>query len=87
MDVVWLHVQMWTGLRGTFHPFLDVACDPPVPVPAIEGDWQTWAVLNLESVAAHEQWQAGRYPYTAERRDDGGRALEVFVHGVWDWTA
>ena len=87
MDVVWLDVQMWTGLRGTFHPFLDVACDPPEPVPTVEGDWQTWAALNLEAVAAHERWQSGRYSYTAERRDDGGRAMEVFAHGMWDWAS
>lgn len=64
---------MWTGLRGTFHPFLDVACDPPEPVPTLEGDWQTWAALNLEAVAAHEQWQAGRYHYTVERATAGTR--------------
>lgn len=86
MDVVWLDVQMWTGLRGTFHPFLDVACDLPEPLPVAEGDWQQWAGLNLRAVAAHERWQPGRYHYTAEQRDDGGHTLQVFAHSLWEWT-
>lgn len=87
VDVVWLDVQMWTGLRGHFHPFLDVACDAPDPLPALEGDWQRWAGAYLEAVAAHESWQPGRYSYSAERRDDGGHTVEVFTRGQWDWRS
>ena len=87
MDVVWLDVQMWTGLRGAFHPFIDVACDAPEPLPAAPGDWQRWAGAHLDAVARHEGWQAGRYHYSAERRDDDGRTLEVFARGLWELTA
>ncbi|WP_246631301.1 hypothetical protein [Pseudonocardia nigra] len=86
MDVVWLDVQMWTGLRGTFHPFTDVACEAPDPLPAIEGEWQRWASQYLGVVAMQEGWQAGRYAYSAERRDDGGHTLKIFARGQWQWN-
>jgi hypothetical protein len=84
--MVWLDVQMWTGLRGTFRPFIDVACDLPEPLPAIVSDWQQWANGQLRAVAQQESWQPGRYHYSAEYRDDDGHTLQVFAHGVWDWT-
>jgi len=87
MDVVWLDVQMWTGLRGTFHPFTDVVCDAPDPQPAESGDWQHWASAYLGLVAQQDGWQPGRYHYSAERRDEGGHTLEVFARGLWEWTA
>jgi hypothetical protein len=86
VETVWLDVQMWTGLRGTFHPFIDVACEAPDPMPAGTGEWQQWAGAHLGAVAQLEGWQAGRYAYRAERRDDGGHTLEVFARGQWDWA-
>jgi hypothetical protein len=86
MDQVWLDVRMWTGLRGTFHPFMDVACPAPEPLPTVVGVWQQWAVACLGTVAAAEGWQAGRYHYSAEQRDDGGHALAVFARGTFDWA-
>jgi len=75
MEQVWLDVQMWTGLRGNFHPFTDVVCDAPDPLPDVVDDWQRWATAHLGAVAAQESWQPGRYSYSAEQRDDGGHAL------------
>jgi hypothetical protein len=86
VDVVWLDVQMWTGLRGNFHPFMDVSCEAPDPPPADPDEWTRWAAAHLAAVAEQEGWQAGRYHYSAERRSDGGHALEVFTPGIWEWT-
>jgi hypothetical protein len=86
VDTVWLDVSMWTGLRGTFHPYMDVACEAPDPPPADEGEWQRWAVAYLEAVARGEGWQPGRYAYQAERRDVGGHAVAVLTRGQWEWT-
>ena len=86
MDEVWLDVQMWTGLRGNFRPFMDVSCPVPEPLPTVVGVWQQWAVTSLSTVAAAEGWQAGRYHYCAEQRDDGGHALTVFARGTFDWA-
>ena len=84
MDRVWLDVQMWTPLRGTFHPFTDVVCEPPDPLPAAVDGWQVWATAQLGAVAGQQRWQPGRYHYSAEQRDEGGQPLTVFVRGVWD---
>lgn len=86
MDQVWLDVRMWTGLRGNFHPFTDVVCDAPEPLPEVVDEWQRWAAAYLGAVATHEGWQPGRYHYSAEQRDDGGHTLAVFARGTWDWT-
>jgi hypothetical protein len=86
VDTVWLDVQMWTPLRGNFHPFLDVVCEAPDPAPAVEGEWRQWASAHLAAAAEHEQWQPGRYHYTAELRDDNGRQVEVKVRGIWEWA-
>lgn len=85
MDQVWLDVQMWTGLQGNFHPFKDVVCAAPQPLPDLVDGWQRWAVGQLDVVAAQETWQPGRYHYAAEQRAENGRALTVFAQGVWDW--
>jgi hypothetical protein len=87
VETVWLDVQMWTGLRGTFHPFMDVACEAPDPLPAEGAEWQQWADAYLGAVAQQEGWQSGRYAYSAERRDDVGHTLEVFARGQWEWAA
>ena len=86
MDTVWLDVSMWTGLRGTFHPFIDIACEAPDPPPGDEGEWQQWATSYLSAVAQEEGWQAGRYAYRAERRDAGDHATQVLTRGQWEWT-
>jgi hypothetical protein len=86
VDTVWLDVSMWTGLRGTFHPFMDVACEAPDPPPVDAGEWQQWACSYLTGVAQREGWQAGRYAYSAERRDDGGHPVEVLTRGQWEWA-
>jgi hypothetical protein len=86
VDPVWLDVQMWTGLQGNFHPFLDISCDAPDPLPADDGEWQRWSGAHLDAVARQEGWQPGRYHYSAERRDDGGRTVEIFVRGLWELT-
>lgn len=86
MDTVWLDVSMWTGLRGNFHPFTDVACDAPEPLPDESAAWQQWAVANLGAVAQRDGWQPGRYHYSAERRDEKGRTLVVLVRGHWELT-
>ncbi|MGD9987498.1 hypothetical protein [Pseudonocardia sp.] len=85
MDVVWLDVQMWTPLRGSMHPFTDIECDVPDPVPDVPLVWERWALDHLAAVASHDGWQPGRYHYTAERRDRGGHAVEVFARGYWEW--
>lgn len=85
MDEVWLDVQMWTGLRGNFHPFMDVACEAPDPLPAATQEWQQWADAFLGVVAQQEGWQPGRYHYSAEHRDDAGHTLQVFTRGLWEW--
>jgi hypothetical protein len=85
VDTVWLDVSMWTGLRGNFHPFMDIACEVPDPPPADPGEWQQWASSSLGAVAQQEGWQAGRYAYRVERRDDGGHAVEVLTRGQWEW--
>jgi hypothetical protein len=87
MEQVWLDVQMWTGLRGNFHPFTDLECEAPDPPPATPGDWQRWASQYLGVVAVQEGWQPGRYSYVAERRDDAGHTLQVFTRGQWEWHA
>ncbi len=84
MDVVWLDVRMRAGLRGHFHPFTDVMCDAPDPLPAEPAGWQDWATAYLDAVAAKDGWQPGRYSYSVERRDEGGHALETYVRGQWD---
>ena len=85
MDVVWLDVQMWTGLRGSLQPLTDIECDAPQPAPDRLLSWEQWAVEHLTAVAARESWQAGRYHYTAERRDGAGHPVEVFARGYWEW--
>jgi hypothetical protein len=85
MDTVWLDVQMWTPMRGRMHPFTTVVCDAPDPAPRTTADWQTWAAAYLEIVAGKDDWQPGRYHYTAELRDDGGRTAQVFTRGQWNW--
>jgi hypothetical protein len=87
VETVWLDVQMWTGLRGNFHPFMDVACEAPDPPPAMAGEWQQWAGSHLGAVAQKENWQPGRYAYSAEVRDDEGHILEVLTRGQWAWNA
>lgn len=77
---------MWTGLQGNFHPFLDVQCAAPDPLPEVVEGWQQWAVASLGTVATTEGWQPGRYHYSAEQRDDGGHTLVVFAEGTFDWT-
>ena len=47
--------------------------------------WQTWAAAYLEIVAGKDDWQPGRYHYTAELRDDDGRTAQVFTRGQWNW--
>jgi hypothetical protein len=84
VDRVWLDVQMWTGLRGTFHHFTEIACAPPAPVPDTVDGWEVWAPAQLAAVAGTDGWQPGRYHWTAEQRDGGGRAVAVFARGVWD---
>lgn len=86
MDVVWLEVQMWTPLRGQLRPFTEVICDAPDPLPTDATTWQDWAAAYLDVVAAHDDWQAGRYHYSAERRDEGGHTLQVFARGYWEWA-
>ena len=86
VETVWLDVQMWTGLRGNFHPFKDVACEVGEPPPAFAGEWQQWADSYLSAVAQQEAWQPGRYAYSAERRDDDGHILEVLTRGQWEWS-
>ncbi len=86
VDDVWLDVQMWTGLRGNFHPFIDILCEVPEPPPEpndIEG-WRGSALATLTRVAAVDGWQPGRYHYTAERRDSVGRPQQVYVQGMVD---
>jgi hypothetical protein len=85
VDTVWLDVSMWTGLRGNFHPFMDIACEVPEPPPADPGEWQQWATSSLSAVAEKEGWQAGRYAYRLERRDEGGHPVEVLTRGQWEW--
>jgi hypothetical protein len=85
MDVVWLDVEMWTGLQGNFLPFTDVECPAPEPLPADDRGWHQWAGAYLSAVAAQDGWQSGRYHYIAESRDDAGRPLEVFARGFWEW--
>lgn len=85
MSEIWLDVQMWTALRGHVQPFTDVICDVPDPVPVDTTDWQGWATGYLAVVAQQDGWQPGRYHYTAERRDDGGHVLGVYVRGIWEW--
>lgn len=87
METVWLDVQMWTGLRGNFHPFMDVACEAPDPPPRDPAEWQQWANAHLDAVAQREGWQAGRYAYRAERRDDDGHPVDVLTRGQWEWNA
>ena len=87
METVWLDVRMWTGLRGNFHPFMDVACDAPDPPPIVAAEWQRWAHSYLGAVAQEESWQAGRYAYSAELRDEDGRTVEVLTRGQWEWNA
>jgi hypothetical protein len=86
MNDVWIDVQMWTALRGNFHPFLEIECDVPDGGPAADDvdAWRERAVATLTRVADADGWQSGRYHYTVERRDPAGRALEVFVQGVLD---
>jgi hypothetical protein len=85
VNEIWLDVQMWTGLRGHVQQFTEVACAAPDPAPVDTVDWQEWAAAYLEAVAEQDGWQPGRYHYTAEQRDDTGRALEVLVRGIWEW--
>ena len=87
METVWLDVQMWTGLRGNFHPFTEVACAAPEPAPGIPGEWQQWAGAYLGAVAQLEGWQPGRYAYSAELRDEDGHTVEVLTRGQWEWNA
>lgn len=84
MDTVWLDLQKWTSLRGHLQPFTDVMCDAPDPAPQDVAGWQAWAVAYLDVVAKYDNWQAGRYHYSAELRDDGGHTLQVFARGYWD---
>jgi len=86
MNHVWINVQMWTALRGNFHPFLEIECDVPDAGPAADDvhAWRERAMATLTRVARADGWQSGRYHYTAERRDPDGRVLEVFVQGVLD---
>lgn len=86
MDVVWLDVQMWTGLRGSLQPLTDIECDAPRPVPDSVLGWERWAVEQLAVVAVKEGWQPGRYHYTAEHRDRSGHTDEVFARGYWEWA-
>lgn len=85
MDSVWLDVKKWTGLRGHFHPFIEVDCKAPDPAPTSPAEWQQWATEQLGAVAQLERWQAGRYAYIAEWRDEDGRRMEVLTRGQWDW--
>lgn len=84
MDVVWLDLQMWTGLRGHLQPFTDVGCDAPDPPPHDTQGWQDWATAYLDVVARNEGWQPGRYHYTVERRDEQDHILQVFARGYWE---
>jgi hypothetical protein len=86
MSDVWIDVQMWTALRGNFHPYLEIECDVPDGGPAADDvdAWRERAVATLTRVADADGWQSGRYHYTVERRDPAGRVLEVFVQGVLD---
>lgn len=86
MDVVWLDVRMWTSLRGHFHPFTAVECDPPEPTPADDVEWQRWAAQYLGIVAAQDGWQPGRYAYSAEQRDDHGRTRATLIRGHFEWA-
>ncbi|OLT11481.1 hypothetical protein BJF78_04770 [Pseudonocardia sp. CNS-139] len=85
VESVWLDVRKWTGLRGTFHPFIEVDCQVPEPRPVSGDEWQEWATAQLHAVASRERWQAGRYAYTAERRDEDGRSFEELTRGQWDF--
>lgn len=83
---VWLNVRMWTGLRGNFHQFTDVASDAPDPAPTLAGEWQQWAAARLGVAAQQDAWQPGRYAYDVERRDDEGRTVEILARGQWQWN-
>jgi hypothetical protein len=85
VESVWLDVKKWTPLRGIFHPFIEVDCKVPDPAPASRSEWQQWATEQLSAVAQQESWQAGRYAYIAERRDEDGRSMELLTRGQWDW--
>jgi hypothetical protein len=87
VESVWLDVQKWVGLRGVFHPFIEVDCEAPDPLPGSGSEWQQWATEQLRAVAVRESWQAGRYAYTAERRDEHGYRFELLTRGQWDWNA
>lgn len=86
MDAVWLDVSATMALSGNFHPFTEIKCDPPEPVPTESGQWQRWATGQLARVAAYESWQPGRYAYVAARRDDNGLPMEVFTRGQWEYV-
>jgi hypothetical protein len=86
VDVVWLDVQMWTGLRGNFQPFTEVVLDAPDPVPSSPDEWQHWVARSLAEVAAQDGWQAGRYFFSAELRDDNDRTTQVLSQGQWEWS-
>lgn len=85
MEKVSIDVQKWTGLRGNFHPYTEVVCDAPQPLPEEVGTWQQWAADSLLVVARAESWQAGRYHYAAQQRDGEGHTLTTFARGTWDW--
>jgi hypothetical protein len=64
-----------------------VDCRAPDPAPVSAGEWQQWATAQLGAVALRERWQAGRYAYVAERRDEDGRSVELLTRGQWEWNA
>jgi len=84
MNTVWLDVSMATELQGNFHPFTEIKCDPPDPVPTVSAEWQQWATGQLAHVADYESWQPGRYSYTVATRDDEERPVETFTRGLWE---
>lgn len=84
MTAIWIDVSMATGLQGSFHPFTEIKCDPPEPVPDASAGWQQWAAGQLATVAGYESWQPGRYSYTVAQRDESDRPLEVFTRGLWE---
>jgi len=84
MDTVWLDVSGTMPLSGNFHPFTEIECDPPEPLPSESGGWQRWASGQLATVAEYESWQPGRYAYSVATRDDAGRPVETFAHGQWE---
>jgi len=80
-----LEVRRWTPLRGRLHQFTTVICDIPEPGPRDADEWRRWAVANLEDIAPRDGWQAGRYHFRAEVRDETDHPVEVLAQDHWQY--